>query len=152
MESGELSITYCWNPLRSGLKSWYDFVAEVEDDSLTGYLLKGDAPGRVSCHSVNDTGAIEIAWKAGGRGAISCINTTTSRLKCLGTRLSVRYMSQDRFNCRLWGSFKQNDPSIFKSNFVPIKKATCVECHNEQLAGKIVALVTNTMKMLASRL
>ena len=48
------------------LRAWYDFAAELENDALSDYLLKSDGPGNcVSCHSVNDTGVVEIAWKAG---------------------------------------------------------------------------------------
>lgn len=135
----ELSITYtAGSHSDQVLKSWYDFVAEVEDDSLTGYLLKGDAPGTcVSCHSVNDTGAIEIAWKAGGRGSNKLHKYNHKpHLNVLGPGSQCGTCHQIDSTVDYGASFKQNDPSIFKSNFAPIKKATCVECHNEQIAGQ----------------
>ena len=135
----ELSITYTAKRHSDQvLKSWYDFVAENEDETLTEYLLKPDGPGTcVSCHSVDDTGSVEIAWKAGVR-PINALHKYNHEphLNVLGPGSQCATCHKIDPTAQYAASFKQNDPMVFTSNFLPIKKATCTECHNNQSAGQ----------------
>ena len=135
----ELSITYTAKRHSDQvLKSWYDFVAENEDETLTEYLLKPDGPGTcVSCHSVDDTGSVEIAWTAGVR-PINALHKYNHEphLIVLGPGSQCATCHKIDPTAQYAASFKQNDPMVFASNFLPIKKATCTECHNNQSAGQ----------------
>ena len=133
----ELAVTYtAKNHSDQVLKSWYDFVAEAEDDLLSEYLLKSDGPGTcVSCHSVNDTGTIDIAWKAGARSSNKLHKYNH------GPHLNVLGPGSQCGTCHVIdkvaeyaASFEQNDPTEFESNFLSIKTETCKECHNKQAA------------------
>lgn len=135
----ELAITYTAKSHSDQvLRAWYDFAAELENDTLTGYLLKSDGPGTcVSCHSVNDTGVVEIAWKAGA-APINNLHKYNHKphLNVLGPGSQCGTCHKINPKAQYSAAFEQNDPTVFASNFSPVTKGTCVECHNGQVAGQ----------------
>ncbi len=135
----ELAITYTAKSHSDQvLRAWYDFAAELESDTLTDYLLKPDGPGTcVSCHSVNDTGVVEIAWKAGS-ASVDKLHKYNHKphLNVLGPGSQCGTCHKINPAAEYPAAFEQNDPNVFASNFSPISKGTCVECHNDQTAGQ----------------
>lgn len=135
----ELAITYTAKSHSDQvLRAWYDFAAELENDTLTDYLLKADGPGTcVSCHSVNDTGVVEIAWKAGA-APINNLHKYNHKphLNVLGPGSQCGTCHKINLDAQYSEAFEQNDPMVFASNFSPVTKGTCVECHNGQVAGQ----------------
>ena len=135
----ELSITYTAKSHSDQvLRAWYDFAAELENETLTDYLLKSDGPGTcVSCHSVNDTGVLEIAWKAGA-APINNLHKYNHKphLNVLGPGSQCGTCHKINLDAEYAAAFEHNDPTVFESNFSPVTKVTCVECHNDQVAGQ----------------
>jgi len=116
------------------LKSWYDYAADAENDELSVHLLKPDGPGAcLSCHSVNNTGLVEIAWKAGATSS-NKLHRFDHRphLNVLGPGSQCGTCHIVKKNAKYSAAFSQDDPKQFESNFLPIKKETCSTCHNEK--------------------
>jgi hypothetical protein len=131
----ELSVSYkATKHSDRVLKAWYDFAAEAEIDTLSDYLLKADGPGScVSCHSVNDTGVVEIAWKSGASSS-SAVHKFNHEphLNVLGPGSQCGTCHVINGKAKYAEAFKQTDPSKFASGFESIKKETCSTCHNEE--------------------
>ncbi|MEC7488024.1 MAG: hypothetical protein VYA17_00400 [Pseudomonadota bacterium] len=133
----ELSVTYTAkghaDPV---LKAWYDFAAEADDDMVSEHLLKSDGPGTcASCHSVNDTGTLELAWRAGVQSSNNLHKYNhRPHLNVLGPGSQCGTCHVINKAAEYAASFEQNDPMEFESSFLSIKTETCTECHNKQSA------------------
>jgi hypothetical protein len=87
----------------------------------------------VSCHSVNNTGVVEIAWKAGATSS-NKLHRFDHRphLNVLGPGSQCGTCHVVNKSAKYAAAFSHDDPTKFESSFLPIKKETCSSCHNEK--------------------
>lgn len=129
----------------SFLKSWMDVsVSGPEDDSVRGKLFAAitnteTSPGFCTqCHSVEKTGdKFKMNWKGKGDFHSEFGLSNFSHNKHFSSVGAEGCMTCHTLNSKSdYDKFtKDPDPTKYESNFLSIKKESCVACHN-RTAGK----------------
>jgi hypothetical protein len=127
----------------SFLRGWIHFSGEAGAAGLFDSLANPKAPGTcVKCHGVESAPALHVNWRA--QGSLPAPRTTT-RFKhgphfsligdqgCLTCHTLDTASPADAY-AKSFGT--NRNAAVFHSNFLPIAKTTCMECHTESRAGE----------------
>jgi predicted CXXCH cytochrome family protein len=132
----ELSITY--TATRHGdpvLKEWIDFAALSENQTLVKEILNPSGAGNcIKCHSVSETDELRVDWNSITDDSIKKHNKYNHQphLNVLGPGSQCETCHGLNTKADYASSFKQTDPSVFESNFHPIKSDVCSSCHQKE--------------------
>jgi hypothetical protein len=130
----ELSVSYTASKHNdSVLKSWLNFAADYEDETLNKTLLNPDGPGScIKCHSVSETDAVRVEWKS-LTGNLDEHNKYNHQphLNLLGPGSQCETCHKLDKTADYAAAFKHKDPSVYASNFNAISKNVCSSCHKE---------------------
>lgn len=129
------------------LRRWLDATApRAEGDgpaaAIFARLADPKAPGRCTkCHSVDRRAAgkgVRVNWQARTTG----VSGTRLTQFAHGPHLTLTSARKGCATCHAFdreadypASFDDRDPGTFASNFQPVDKATCTQCHTADQAG-----------------
>lgn len=139
----ELSLKY--KPLRHAdivSKAWLDLAAAggdgISDEVRDVLLSRSEGPGACTkCHSVSQTAEkseiLRVEWGIGTQSSQRHVSYSHGpHINLLGPGTSCETCHTLNDNADYAGSFKQNDPLKFESNFKSIETGTCTTCHAEE--------------------
>lgn len=130
------------------LKGWLDITGAIMTDGdrraagdVFDTLADPDGPGRcIKCHSVDapDDDGPRVNWAAAGATPGYQDFTGFDH----GPHFTLLTDDEGCATCHTFdrdndfaASFDDRDPGTYHSNFKPIERTTCVDCHNDQQAG-----------------
>ncbi len=128
------------------LEAWLDLTAERAGEDLISReifetLSAEHAPGRcIKCHSVDETpgGNFKINWR-GERPEPHHHPFTkfshAAHFSLMNDRGCQSCHTMDRSNNYASSFVDNHDPHKFISNFQPINRSLCADCHTEEVAG-----------------
>jgi hypothetical protein len=130
------------------LKAWFDYSVGIanggeqsEVEGIFRALSKDDAPGQCAkCHSIDAdaSGRLAINWQPRTVNGVNQGFTYFSHAPHLqvGPERGCLTCHQIDREAAYLKAFEGNDPHAFVSNFKPIARETCVECHTPKIAGE----------------
>ncbi len=128
------------------LISWLDYAGRMADSGGSGEAVfmslthKNAQGGCTKCHSVDvkPTGGKQVNWRPRAVGQGKDRLTAFSHAPHFGVVGVKGCLTCHRIdeNAKYQASYAQPDAAKFSSNFSPLPRSVCVDCHNTKLAGE----------------